>query len=143
VVHVPARRHRLGGVFTSLAYNDDTCACTSGCGTTTQLNYSSKLGDGQTTGLLLNTPLEAGTTYLLGIGGFSATTPLVSGTLEITGPEQPSCRADLNNDTVVDGNDLGILLAQWGGAGTADFNNDGFVDGNDLGVLLAAWGACP
>jgi hypothetical protein len=47
---------------------------------------------------------------------------------------------DLNGDGVVDGNDLGILLAAWGaGTGPADLNRDGAVDGNDLGMLLAAW----
>jgi len=136
-----------GQTFQSLAYNDDSCPCSSGCGTgTTQLNYSSKLGDGQTTGLVLNTELTAGTTYYIVVGGFGATTAAVSGNLEITGPPQPSCRPDLNNDTFVDGNDLGILLGQWGACSSscsADFNNDGFVDGNDLGILLAAWGACP
>lgn len=134
------------GTFTSLAYNDDTCACSSGCGTTTQLNYSSKLGDGQTTGLLLNTELTAGTPYYIVIGGFSTTTPPVSGNLEITGPPQPSCPADLNDDNFVNGDDLGILLSQWGSCATpcsADFNGDNFVNGDDLGVLLAAWGACP
>jgi formylglycine-generating enzyme required for sulfatase activity len=43
----------------------------------------------------------------------------------------------------VDGTDLGVLLGQWGGAGSADLNADGFVDGVDLGLLLAGWGACP
>jgi hypothetical protein len=52
----------------------------------------------------------------------------------------PPVPADLNGDGVVDGNDLGILLAGWGGRGPADLNGDGTVDGNDLGMLLAAWG---
>jgi hypothetical protein len=52
-------------------------------------------------------------------------------------PQRPG---DLNGDGVVDGNDLGELLAQWGGGGSADFNDDGTVDGNDLGQLLADWG---
>ena len=34
---------------------------------------------------------------------------------------------------------LGILLAAWGGDGPADLTGDGIVDGADLGVLLAAW----
>jgi len=56
-----------------------------------------------------------------------------------------SCTAvllgDLNGDGVVDGNDLGTLLGQWGAcpACSADFNGDGVVDGNDLGVLLGNW----
>jgi hypothetical protein len=52
----------------------------------------------------------------------------------------PERQTDLNGDGVVDGNDLGTLLAQWGGPGSADFNGDGIVDGNDLGSLLADWG---
>ena len=46
---------------------------------------------------------------------------------------------DLNDDGVVDGLDLGILLAQWGTASAADFNGDGTVNGLDLGILLASW----
>ena len=57
-------------------------------------------------------------------------------------PTNP-CPADLNGDQVVDGSDLGVMLAEWGGPGSADFNGDGVVDGADLGVMLSAWGACP
>ena len=47
---------------------------------------------------------------------------------------------DLNGDGLVNGDDLGILLAAWGpGTGPADLNLDGNVDGNDLGILLGAW----
>jgi formylglycine-generating enzyme required for sulfatase activity len=56
---------------------------------------------------------------------------------------QAPCLGDLNADRVVDGVDLGVLLGQWGGAGSADFNAVGFVDGADLGVLLNGWGSCP
>lgn len=53
------------------------------------------------------------------------------------------CPADLNGDSIVDGNDLGIFLSLWGQANSAaDFNNDNFVDGIDLGILLNAWGDC-
>ena len=50
--------------------------------------------------------------------------------------------SDLNCDGVVDGNDLGALLGQWGACPgcAADFNGDGIVDGNDLGTLLGSWG---
>ncbi|MFO0962709.1 MAG: hypothetical protein U0625_07345 [Phycisphaerales bacterium] len=51
----------------------------------------------------------------------------------------PSLQGDLNGDGKVDGSDLGLLLAQWGGTGAADLNGDGIVDGGDLGVLLANW----
>jgi len=53
------------------------------------------------------------------------------------------CPSDLNGDGVVDGADLGVLLASWGVGNAADLNGDGVVDGADLGILLANWGACP
>jgi hypothetical protein len=49
---------------------------------------------------------------------------------------------DFNADGLVDGGDLGVLLANWGKTGTAtpgDLNGDAMVDGADLGILLAAW----
>jgi predicted outer membrane repeat protein len=49
---------------------------------------------------------------------------------------------DLTGDGIVDGADLGQLLAAWGrcrGDCPADLNGDGFVDGADLGILLALW----
>ncbi len=58
----------------------------------------------------------------------------------------PPCRSDLNDDSVVDGADLGILLSAWSKGLTetnADLNSDGVVDGVDLGVLLNDWGRCP
>jgi len=53
----------------------------------------------------------------------------------------PPANADLNLDGQVDGADLGILLAGWGGDGVGDLDGDGQVDGADLGLLLAAWSA--
>jgi hypothetical protein len=46
---------------------------------------------------------------------------------------------DLDGDGTVDGDDLGILLAQFGGPGSGDFDCNGVVDGADLGLLLSAW----
>jgi 1,4-alpha-glucan branching enzyme len=57
--------------------------------------------------------------------------------------QSPPSPYDLNGDLVVNGADLGTLLAQWGMDGTADFNNDNVVNGADLGQLLAAWGPVP
>jgi hypothetical protein len=58
-----------------------------------------------------------------------------------------SCSAcDLNPTGIVDGADLGALLAFWGPVSPAfpraDINRDGFVNGADLGILLANWGPC-
>ncbi len=54
-----------------------------------------------------------------------------------------ACPADLNHDGEVGGADLGMLIAQWGDAGSADLNGDGIVNGADLGILIASWGPCP
>lgn len=56
----------------------------------------------------------------------------------------PVTPGDLNNDAIVDGADLGLLLAAWGDCPIddpcgADINGDGVVDGADLGLLLASW----
>lgn len=57
--------------------------------------------------------------------------------------ESVGLNPDFNNDGVVDGADLGILLSAWGGCDalecSQDLNFDGVVDGADLGILLAYW----
>ena len=54
------------------------------------------------------------------------------------------CVADLNLNKIVDGADLGIMLAVWGNQPSiGDINQDGLTDGADLGIMLAAWGPCP
>ena len=48
--------------------------------------------------------------------------------------------ADLNNDGVVNGVDLAILIGAWNSSNPiADINRNGFVDGTDLTALLASW----
>ncbi len=46
---------------------------------------------------------------------------------------------DLDGDGLVNGADLGLLLANWGGTGVGDLNHNGTVDGSDLGLLLSGW----
>lgn len=53
-----------------------------------------------------------------------------------------ACPADLTNDGSVDGQDLGVLLGNWGGTGAGNLNGDSAVDGVDLGILLGSWGSC-
>jgi hypothetical protein len=83
------------------------------------------------------------------IGQPDAGVVLTGGSLSLTGgfwrvqQAGPPCPADLDGNGVVDGGDLGLLLGQWGTAGSADFDQTGIVDGADLGVLLGAWGPCP
>ncbi|MFO0962111.1 MAG: hypothetical protein U0625_04315 [Phycisphaerales bacterium] len=52
------------------------------------------------------------------------------------------CPADLDGNGVVDGADLGMLLGNWGGAGTGDIDGNGIVNGADLGALHGAFGPC-
>ena len=56
------------------------------------------------------------------------------------------CPADFTGNDVVDGADLGILVAFWGPCRSADcpadLNHDGIVNGSDLGLLLGFWGPC-
>ena len=54
------------------------------------------------------------------------------------------CPADFNQDGVVNGVDLGLLLADWGTnpGSPADLDGNGEVGGSDIGLLLASWGIC-
>ena len=96
-------------------------------------------------GCICGNRLTAGT-YLLEVdfgvvvaGSQSAAQQTIEWRLELR--DTPFLAADVDGDGVVDGNDLGLLLAAWGGTGPADLDRDGNVDGNDLGALLAAWGS--
>jgi len=58
-------------------------------------------------------------------------------------PQAPACLADVNDDGVVDGDDISIVLGAWfDKGGDADLNEDGIVDGNDLTIVLGGWGDC-
>ncbi|MBI1302324.1 MAG: hypothetical protein GC172_00790 [Phycisphaera sp.] len=50
--------------------------------------------------------------------------------------------ADVNCDWVADGEDLALVLAQWGSTNLtpADIDEDGVVNGHDLAIVLAGWG---
>ena len=57
------------------------------------------------------------------------------------------CPGDIDENTIVDGVDLAIVLSRWGtnpkDYPRADTNGDGTVDGADLAQVLGTWGACP
>ncbi|MCH2162679.1 MAG: hypothetical protein MK085_12510, partial [Phycisphaerales bacterium] len=59
--------------------------------------------------------------------------------VEIVDCGDVTCPGDLNGDGVVDGGDLGTLLANWESSG-GDLNNDGTTDGADLGIMLSYFG---
>lgn len=50
--------------------------------------------------------------------------------------------ADANRDWIVNGEDLALVLANWGSEvpTMADVDGNGTVDGNDLAIVLAGWG---
>jgi len=57
------------------------------------------------------------------------------------------CPGDLNNNGVVDGADISVMLGFWGLSEVgipvgADLDNDGVVSGSDLATLLSNWGSC-
>ncbi len=54
-------------------------------------------------------------------------------------PPPPPTKGDIDGDGQVDGGDLGLQLADWGGDGPGDLNGDGVVDGADLGLLLSGF----
>ena len=54
-----------------------------------------------------------------------------------------ACPADASGDNMVNGIDLAIILAGWGGSGAGDVDNSGVIDGIDLAIVLAGWGVCP
>ena len=61
-----------------------------------------------------------------------------------SGNNGPELLMDLNADGLVNGEDIGLLLASWGpcppdSSCPADANDDGFVDGGDMGILLVEW----
>lgn len=53
-----------------------------------------------------------------------------------------SCVADLDGNGSVDSGDIGVLLLQFNGPGTADLDRDGVVSSGDIGVLLLSFGPC-
>jgi YVTN family beta-propeller protein len=54
-----------------------------------------------------------------------------------------TCRFNLAGDPfTIDGQDLAVLLNNWGATGAGDLDCDGVVGGADLAILLNAWGSC-
>ena len=57
-------------------------------------------------------------------------------------PCSGKCPGDFNDDGLVDGGDLGLMLARWEETGCGDLNGDGQIDGGDIGLLLSLFGSC-
>lgn len=89
------------------------------------------------TGLVLG----AGTYFLEVSGGFASSVQLYGLEFSVSEGEDPPSPADLDGDGVVNGEDLAILLANWGDRGAlGDVDGNGIVDGADLAQLLGSWG---
>ena len=61
----------------------------------------------------------------------------------IAGAGSVDCPADIDENGVVNGADLAMILSGWGpcsGGCAADLDGDGVVAGGDLAMVLAAWG---
>jgi len=69
------------------------------------------------------------------------------GSFAITGvASTPPCPSDLNNDGLVNGADISVVLNVFGASGAglpADLNGDGVVNGGDISFILNAFGPCP
>jgi hypothetical protein len=135
-----------GGIFSTIAYSDDAPTCFTVAGGTNAygswIDLTNNGATGGFAGFPLTQDLVAGTTYYICVGGFSDA-DVVSGFLNIAGPQGSACPADLDGDGTVGAPDLANLLGAWGGPGAADLDGDGFVGAPDLANLLGAWGACP
>ena len=86
----------------------------------------------------------AGQTYYFAVGGYDNTS-VGPFNIEIIAPAPPPCPPDFNNDRVIDGADIGLLLSSWGYCGAScpcDIDQDGKVNGADLGLVLSGWGSC-
>lgn len=95
--------------------------------------------------LAVPTVIPAGSTANLlmsGLPGAGTASTIITAHLVSTAPAQPNNPADLDNDGVVAGGDLAVMLALWGHVGTAaDLDGDGVVAGGDLSIMLGAWGS--
>ena len=63
-----------------------------------------------------------------------------------TRPAKAQCPGDITGNGMVNGADLGLVLAAWGSDGTdepgSDINADGLVNGADLAFVIGAFGPC-
>ena len=92
---------------------------------------------------LVSVVLPATDVYFVRVYPSTATDDVQLYSLAVTLNLVPARPADITGNGVVDGADLGLLLASWGSCGTpcpTDLDRNGATDGGDLGILLADWG---
>jgi hypothetical protein len=81
--------------------------------------------------------INADGTFIIGHGFGGAWTIRLPSPLPCLGDLAPA-----GGNGVIDGADLGALLAAWG-TPAADLDGDSTTGGSDLGILLGGWGGCP
>ncbi|MGP1347667.1 MAG: hypothetical protein ACTS3F_13500 [Phycisphaerales bacterium] len=95
---------------------------------------------------LIEALLLEGTTYYFVVSQWDRFTLGQSYDTTVTGPGgllEPvdPCPGDLNDDSMVDSDDLAIVLSAFGAGAGGDLNGDGKTDSDDLGILLGVFGA--
>ena len=96
-------------------------------------------GNNQWRGVIPAQPAGASVQYWVTAVDFSGN----SGTGPTRAFNEAARPGDIDGNGVVNGADLGLLLAAWGACGTpcpGDLDGNGVINGADLGLLLAAWG---
>jgi hypothetical protein len=86
------------------------------------------------------------TSYVPGQGYGSNTYEIRVDNISVTTGFPPACPADITGNGLVDGEDLTMLLGEWGACELdcqGDIDENGTVDGSDLTILLGFWGDCP
>ena len=82
----------------------------------------------------------------IGLGARLADTFLTLRTFELLENLESACIGDVDWDALVGSSDLGLLMSQWQSSGgetvNCDLNNDQIVNGLDLALMLTNWGDC-
>lgn len=131
----------------NLATHDTRLSCQATCDVTTVLGCNDDGTGCASFTSIMTVDLLCDTTYIIAVGGYSATTVLGTGTLNVSvvnnTPCSVPCPGDFDSDGTIGGADLSFLLANWGGPG-ADLDADGLTGGSDLAFLLGVFGTtCP
>ncbi|MCH2145582.1 MAG: hypothetical protein MK082_10640 [Phycisphaerales bacterium] len=108
--------------------------------------YEPRLPENRTYGSVLRGVDEAlFTSFVPGQGYGSNTYEIRVDNITLVTGAETTCSGDIDMDGTVDGEDLTILLGDWGSCDIpcpGDVDGDGMVDGSDLTILLGQWGAC-
>jgi hypothetical protein len=121
---------------------DTRLAVLSDCGTRWVLGCNDDASGCSGFSSQVTVPVACGQAVRVAVGSFDGTTGTATLTVSQQGSCTSFCLADLDDDGMVGPADLGILLGQWGVAGSADLSGNGLVEPADLGLLLGEWGPC-